>query len=159
MIGLYLAARADTRTVATMTRRLASISVAHRMAGHHIDTWHPATLDVLSGLRRARGMAQRRAEALIVPLARRLLAGCGTSLIDTRNRVLLLVGLGAAVRRSGLAALDIDDVAVLPDGLRLTFRRSKGDQEGTWQTVAAYEVWLAAAGVAAGRVFRSVDCM
>lgn len=168
-IGLYLAAHADTRTVATLTRRLASISVAHRMAGHHLDTRHPAIRDVLSGLRRARGTAQRRAEALTVPLARRLLAGCGTSLIDTRDRALLLVGLGAALRRSELVALDIDDVAVLPDGLRLTIRRSKGDQDGAGQAVAvgrtgtgtcpiaAYEAWLTAAGIAAGRVFRSVD--
>src|SRR3954471_1103581 len=50
-----------TRAVATLTRRLASLSVAHRMAGHHLDTRHPAIRDVMSGLRRARGTAQRRA--------------------------------------------------------------------------------------------------
>ncbi|MEA1835170.1 tyrosine-type recombinase/integrase [Methylobacterium durans] len=168
-IGLYLAAHEAVLSVATLTRRLASVSVAHRMAGHHLDTRHPAIRDVMSGLRRARGTAQRRAEALTVPLARRLLAGCGERLIDARDRALLLVGLGAALRRSELVALELTDVALLPEGLRLTIRRSKGDQEGEGQLVAvgrtgtatcpaaALEAWLAAAGIGEGRVFRGID--
>jgi integrase len=65
--------------------------------------------------------------------------------------------------------LDVGDVVVLPEGLRLTIRRSKGDQEGEGQVLgvgrtdgatcpaAAVTAWLAAAGIAEGAVFRSVD--
>ncbi len=65
--------------------------------------------------------------------------------------------------------LDVNDVAVLPEGLRLTVRRSKGDQEGEGQVigigrtdsatcpVAATAAWLTAAGIIAGAVFCSIN--
>lgn len=168
-VGLFLAAHADALSVATLTRRLSAIAVAHRMAGHAMDTRHPAIRDVMRGLRRAKGVAQDHAEALTVPLLRRVLAGCGERLIDTRDRALLLVGFGAALRRSELVGLDHADVAVGPEGLLVTIRRSKGDQEGEGQVVAvgrtgtatcpaaAYAAWIAAAGISEGAVFRGVD--
>jgi integrase len=136
-----------------------------------MDARHPAIRDVMRGLRRARGTAQRHAEALTTPLLRRVLdASDGLqTLLDIRDRALLLVGFAAALRRSELVALDVADVTVLPEGLRVAIRRSKGDQEGEGQViavgrtgtatcpVAAYETWLAAAGIAAGRAFRSVN--
>jgi integrase len=63
-------------------------------------------------------------------------------------------------------ALTVDEVAVSAEGLRVTIRRSKGDQMGEGQVIAvmrtgtatcpagAYEAWLAAAGIACGPVFR-----
>jgi integrase len=168
-VGLYLAAHATVLAVATLTRRLSTIATAQRMAGHQLDSRHPAIRDVMRGLRRARGTAQRHAEALTTDRLRRLLATCGDRLIDTRDRALLLVGFAAALRRSELVALDVADVAVAPEGLRVTIRRSKGDQEGAGQVVAigrtgsptcpvaAYEGWIAAAEITEGRAFRAVD--
>ena len=124
---------------------------------------------VLRGLRRAKGVAPRHAEALTTPYLRRLLDTCGDKLIDVRDRALLLVGFAGAFRRSEIVGLDLDDVVVLPDGLRVTIRRSKSDQEGEGQTVAigrtatatcpaaAFEAWIAAAAITSGRAFRSVD--
>lgn len=167
-VGLYLAAHETALSMATLTRRLSTIAVTHRMAGHPMDTRHPAIRDVLRGLRRAKGVAQDHAEALTVPLLRRLLATCGDRLIDRRDRALLLVGFGAALRRSELVGLAVDDVVVVPEGLRVTIRRSKGDQEGEGAVIAvgrtgsatcpaaAYTAWLEASGVAEGAVFRGV---
>lgn len=168
-VGLYLAAHADALSVATLTRRLSSIAVAHRLAGHALDTKAAAIRDVMRGLRREKGTAQRHAEALTVPLIRRVLATCGSRLIDVRDRALLLVGFAAALRRSELVALTLDDVTVVPEGLRITVRRSKADQEGAGEVLAvgrtgtvtcpveAYESWLAAAGLTEGRVFRAIN--
>jgi integrase len=47
-----------------------------------------------------------------------------------RDRALLLVGFAAALRRSELVALDVADVAFVPEGMILTLRRAKTDQEG-----------------------------
>lgn len=169
MIGLYLAAHADLLSVATLTRRLSSIATAHRLASHALDTKHPAIRDVMRGLRREKGTAQRHAEALTVPLMRRVLDTCGDRLIDLRDRALLLVGFAAALRRSELVALTLDDVAVVPEGLRITIRRSKADQEGAGAVlavgrtgtatcpVAAFLAWVAAAGIETGRVFRAIN--
>lgn len=168
-VGLFLAAHEDALSVATLTRRLSAIAVAHRMAGHAMDTRHPAIRDVMRGLRRAKGVAQDHAEALTVPLLRRVLASCGDRLIDRRDQALLLVGFGAALRRCELVALDHADVAVGPEGLRITIRRSKGDQEGEGQVVAvgrtgtatcpatAYEAWITAAEISEGAVFRGIN--
>lgn len=168
-VGLYLAAHETALAVATLTRRLSAIAVAHRMAGHPMDTRHPAIRDVMRGLRRAKGSAQDHAEALTVPLLRRLLATCGDRLIDQRDRALLLVGFGAALRRSELVGLDVDDVVVVPEGLRVTIRRSKSDQDGEGAVLAvgrtgretcpaaAYAAWLAASGIMEGAVFRGIS--
>ena len=167
-VGLYLAAHADTLSVATLTRRLSSIAIAHRLAGHSLDSKHPAIRDD-EGLRREKGTAQRHAEALTVPLIRRVLNTCGSRLIDLRDRALLLIGFSAALRRSELVALTLEDVDVVPEGLRITIRRSKADQEGAGEILAvgrtgtatcpveAFQAWVAAAGIETGRVFRCIN--
>jgi integrase len=47
-----------------------------------------------------------------------------------RDRALLLLGFGDAFRCSELVALDVADLEKTEDGLRVTIRRSKTDQDG-----------------------------
>jgi hypothetical protein len=61
-IGLYFAACAGHLSVATLRHRLAAISVANKLAGHRIDTRHPAIADVLSGIRRELGSRARTSD-------------------------------------------------------------------------------------------------
>lgn len=68
-----------------------------------------------------------------------------------------------------LVAFDLADIAVQPQGLRITIRRSKTDQGGEGAVLpvnrtsrptcpaAAFEAWLAASGIIEGAVFRGVD--
>ena len=51
----------------------------------------------------------------------------GDSLIDIRDRAVLLIGYAGAFRRSELVGLDVEDIAEVEDGLRITL---VGDQEG-----------------------------
>jgi integrase len=167
-IGAYIAGHADTLSIATLQRRLAAISVAHRHAEHYLDTRHPAISSVMRGLRREKGSAQRQVEAATLPLLCQLVAACGSDLIGLRDRALLLVGFASALRRSELAALDVSDITICEEGVRISVRRSKGDQVGRGELVAigrtgsvicpikALEHWLTAVGIAEGRVFRSV---
>ena len=64
-------------------------------------------------------------------------------------------------RRSELVALDVADIEFTDDGLRVTIRRSKTDQEGQGATIAisrggtscpvkAVKAWLDAAGISEG---------
>lgn len=168
-VGSYLADHETRLSVATLTRRLSAIAVAHRMAGFLMDTRAPAIADVMQGLRNRHGSAQRHAEALTIPRLRQVLDRIGDSLGDRRDRALLLVGTAAALRRSELVALDVADITVQPEGLRLVIRRSKTDQGGEGAVlpvnrtgrltcpVAAYTAWLAAAAITEGAVFRAVD--
>ena len=90
-------------------------------------------------------------------------------LIGVRDRALLLVGFAGAFRRSELVALDVDDMADTTDGLVVTIRRSKTDQEGAGEQIGipygsdpatcpvrSYRAWLDASGVTSGPVFRAV---
>jgi integrase len=76
-------------------------------------------------------------------------------------------GFAGAVRRSELVALQDKDLAECVDGLRVTIRRSKTDQEGAGHSIAilrwvricpveAVQNWLQLAGISTGFVFRSV---
>jgi len=168
-VGLYLTDLAARLAVATLGRRLAAIIVAHRLAGQPFESGHPAIRDVLRGIRRSRGTAQRRVAPATTAIARAMAASCGETPLGWRDRALILVGFAAALRRSELVALQVADVAIAPEGARLTLRRSKTDQEGAGEVVGvvrtgtstcpvlALQAWLEASEIAAGPVFRSVD--
>ena len=129
-MGSYLADRAATRATATLARRLAAISTAHRLAGHHLDTRHPAIRTVMQGIRRTHGTAPCKANPLRTSALRTLLDTCGTTrLIDLRDRALLLLGLASALRRAELAALTVADLDFVEEGVTLAVARSKTDQE------------------------------
>ena len=94
-------------------------------------------------------------------------AGVKVATIRRRDRALLLLGFAGALRRSELVALQVEDLAVLPQGLKVTIRRSKTDQEGAGQViaimrgevhcpVAAVQDWLQAAAITTGPVLRRV---
>ena len=53
-----------------------------------------------------------------------------SGLIGLRDRALILLGFAGAFRRSELVGLDVEDCSFGKDGLIVTLRRSKTDQEG-----------------------------
>lgn len=169
-VGLYLSSAADRLAVATLGRRLAAIAAMHRLHGHRLDTGNAAVRDVLRGIRRLRGTAQRRVAAATTSVVRAMAAAtCGRSLIDARDSAIVLFGFGAALRRSEIVALDFNDIEIVPEGARVYLRRSKTDQTGEGAVigvartgtascpVAALLNWISAAGVTKGRLFRRID--
>ena len=156
--------------VATLDRRLVAIARAHQLAGHPSPTSDEWVRTVLKGIRRARSAAQRRVAPIGIAVLRQAVAALPDTLLGIRDRALLLLGFAAALRRSELIALDLDDVQFVPEGLILRLRRSKTDQAGegvlkgiplgqhaTTCPVRALQVWIKAAGLAEGALFRPLD--
>lgn len=56
-----------------------------------------------------------------------------------RDRALLAIGMAGVFRRSELVALCLADVEWVKEGLRVTIRRGKTDQEGAGATIAIPE--------------------
>jgi site-specific recombinase XerD len=121
----------------------------------------------LRGIRRAVGTAPKRKAPAVAEIMHRMSRAAALDLKGLRDRALLLLGFGGAFRRSELAALNVDDLEFTDDGLRVTIRRSKTDQEGQGVTIAivkggaccqvkAIMEWLAAARIEAGPIFRPV---
>lgn len=170
-LGLYLTAHADNMAPATLARRVSAVAIVHRLAGLHLDTRHPAIRDVLSGIRRMRGTAPRRAAPTTTALVRRMVGVCaGNTMRGLRDRVLILVGFSGAFRRSELCAIERDDLTFNDQGVRIRLKRSKRDQEGAGEfvgimriagsttcPVAALEAWLTAAAITSGPMLRGVD--
>jgi site-specific recombinase XerD len=133
-VALYVTHLARSgAAAATIQRRLAAISQVHQLAGHV----PPPTADwevrqVVQGIRRRLGTAPAQKEAVLTATLRRLVGTCDPSTrAGARDRALLLIGFGAALRRSELVALDIEDVTETDEGLRVRIRRSKTDPEGS----------------------------
>jgi integrase len=97
-----------------------------------------------------------------------MVATAPDKLAGLRDRALLLVGFGGALRRSELVALDVADIAETETGLLVTIRGSKTDQERAGTTIAiargdvacpakALREWLDAARIESGPIFRPID--
>jgi integrase len=169
-VALYLTDMADRYAVATMQRRLSAIAVVHRMKGLPNPCDHAAVKTVWAGIRREKGTAPRRKAPALLELVRQVMEGLGTRPIDSRDRALILMGFAGAFRRSELVGLDVNDVQATSEGLRVTIRRSKTDQEGEGQVIGipygsnpqtcpvrALRAWLDIAGITEGSLFRSVN--
>ena len=142
-IAMYVVRLADQGlAVSTIRVALAAIRTAHLLAGRSIDLRHPSLAMVLEGVTRSKGVRPRRQAAPAVPdLLRLMLAKRASSAqpLGARERAMLLIGFGAALRRTELVGLRLGDVERVPDkGLLLTIGRSKTDQHGKGQRVAVW---------------------
>ncbi|MFM2045249.1 MAG: hypothetical protein RLY86_3825 [Pseudomonadota bacterium] len=143
LIGLYLVKAAERLKVPTLRVHLAAIATAHRLAGIPVDLKHPRIALVLDGLARGQaGRPVRQAAPILLESLPHLLAAQPDGPLGVRNRAMLLIGYGAALRRSELVALRVGDVERLPGrGVEVAVRRSKTDQHGRGEAVA---IWAAA---------------
>ncbi len=172
LLAMYATKRADDGVaVSTLRVDLAAIRTAHLLASVPLDMRHPRLAMVVEGITRGRGTRPARQAAPAVPDVLRLLLGAcqpSSTALGARDRAMLLLGFGAALRRSELVALKLGDVVTVPGrGLRVLVRRSKTDQHGHGQDiaiwanradillcpVAALEFWLAQRNQA-----RDLDC-
>ena len=156
-VATYLSFLADRGlSAASIGQRAAAIAHRHRKAGHEAPTTNPVVQDALKGIRRTVGAAPRRKSAATADRIRLMLDACPHTMIGIRDRALLALGFAGALRRSELVALQVSDLEEVPDGYRVTIRRSKTDQTGQGheiviprglriRPVAAVQAWLQAA--------------
>lgn len=180
----YLTALAQAGAkVGTISRRLSAIRFVHQMRDQPDPTRNARVIAVWEGIRRTHGAPPEQAAPLMPPELFDVLDACPTvktwrtpgrlaepDLAGARDRALLLVGFVAALRRSELAALTVDQVADHPNGLVLTLPRSKTNQTGEHVEVVvlpraghpercpvtAIERWCQLAGVTDGALLRPV---
>ena len=169
LIAQYLARYAAELSVATLRRRIVAIGRAH--AAQNI--LNPCETEVVrlafQGIRRTYGRPQRRVKALTKEHLVKITALLGDSVRDIRDLALLLIGFGGAFRRSELSAVDCTAVSSSPEGIVVTLRKSKTDQEGEGRSilisydhgllcpVRALQRWKAISEISAGPIFRPID--
>ena len=171
-VALYIADSASILASGTIARRLTSITKAHQAAGFKdspATTRHFVVGETLKGIRRTIGTAQHGKAPLLSADIRRIIAARCEDLLGLRDSALILVGFAGGFRRSELAGIHICDLKFSADGVVVTVRKSKTDQEGSGREVGlpfgasqdtcpvrTLRQWLDRAGIREGPVFRSV---
>ncbi len=175
-IAAYIAELADPgddrspAAVATITRRLAAIGEAHKLAGHVSPCGEALVRETMKGIRRTLGIAQRQKKPVTTADIRAAVPRLPLTVQGDRDRVVLLLGFASGMRRSELAGLDVEDLEAVPDGLLVHLGRSKTDQEGRGRRVeivygtdtatcpvTAVRTWLTRSGFTTGALLRPVD--
>lgn len=168
-VATYLADHAGKLSVATLVRRLASLSKAHEASGLRNPTRSPLVSATLRGIRRTHGSAQSQAKPLLLEDLFRVLSLMGEETRDMRDRALLLIGSAGGFRRSELIGINREDVESVRHEVIITVRRSKTDPLGLGREIAiplgrtrncpvsALEGWLSASDRGEAAFFRRVD--
>ena len=142
------------------------------------DVHNPQLVNVLDGIRRARGRpVLKQATTLTSDEFRQAVENLPNSVQGIRDRALLLLGFAGAPRRSKLCNLDVAFggtgkgwLKFTPEGIAICIRYSKENQEGVpleevavlvracriTCPVEAIRVWIELSGISKGALFRVV---
>ena len=135
IVGLYLTQLSKISKFSTLKRRLASISVIHKIKGFHLDTKHPVIRENLIGIKRKIGNYQKGKKPILINDLYKVidlieLNKVNKYLLSTRDKSILLIGFAGGFRRSELVSLKKSDLEFVSEGLKITLRKSKSDQYG-----------------------------
>ena len=140
IISLYLTKLAKTSKFSTLKRRIASISVIHKMKGHYLDTKHPIIIENLLGIKRVNGSNQKAKKPILINDLKLIINVIGeTKQVNKRkirDKAIILVGFSGGFRRSELVNIEYEDIEFVNEGVKIIIKRSKTDQSGEGMTKA-----------------------
>jgi len=150
ILSLYLTHLSATSKFSTLKRRIASISVIHKIKGHYLDTKHPIIMENLHGIKRVKGTNQKAKKPILINDLKSIIKVIDNYLANNefgevdciipesskkignkiRDKAIILVGFSGGFRRSELVNIDFDDVEFVSEGVKIFIKRSKTDQSG-----------------------------
>src|SRR5579872_821476 len=167
-VASYIAECAGHLKPGSIQRRLNAIAEAHKAVGLDSPTSAGIVKNVMKGIRRTLGTAPAQKSPALTDDIRAMVDVADAGLIGARDRALILLGFAGAFRRSELVALDFEDCVFSKDGLTVTLRRPKTDQQGAGRKVGipygsnpetcpvrTVQAWIEAAAISTGSVFRA----
>jgi integrase len=166
----YIAECAGRLKVGSVHRRLNAITEAHKAVGLESPTHSPIVANTMKGIRRTLGVPSTPKAPALTDDIRAMVGATAAGIIGVRDGAVILLGFAGAFRRSELVGLDFEDCAFGKDGLTITLRRSKTDQQGTGRKIGIpygsnpetcpvrnVQSWLELAAISTGPLFRSVS--
>jgi site-specific recombinase XerD len=134
IVSFYITDLSSTSKVSTLKRRLASISVIHKLKGHYIDIKHPLIIENLMGIQRKKGVFQKSKKPILINELKEIINIIDNSEKDerkkARDKALMLIGFSGGFRRSELVNIDLEDLEFTKEGVKIFLKRSKTDQSG-----------------------------
>ena len=173
VLTLYLTHLSKSSKYSTLKRRLASISVIHRLNGHYLDTKHPVITENLLGIKRVKGTYQKSKKPILINDLKLIIKAIDEDKNlnnKTKNKALLLTGFAGGFRRSELVAILYEDIEFVEEGVKIFVRRSKTDQSGEGMTkgipyfsnnkycpVISLKQWIQEKKIKSGKIFDMSD--
>ena len=173
IITLYLTHLTKSSKFSTLKRRLASISVIHKLSGHYIDVKHPMITENLMGIKRILGSHQKAKKPILINDLKLIINLVDKEKNETnrfKNKALILVGFAGGFRRSELVAILYEDLDFVPEGVKIFVKRSKTDQSGEGMTkgipyftnpeycpVVSLKKWIEKSEIKSGKIFDISD--
>jgi len=172
IVALYLTyLSGKDAKMSTLRRRLVSIGMMHKLKGHYLDTKHPVIIENLMGIKRTKGSIQRGKKPILINHLKAIINVINElkteEIKKVRDKTLILVGFGGGFRRTELVSIDYEDLEFVPEGVKITLRRSKTDQfgEGTikglpyfsnekYCPVVHLKKWIKISNIQQGPIFR-----
>ena len=128
IIAIYITNLSKSSKFSTLKRRIASISVIHKLKGHYIDTKHPIIMENLHGIKRTLGSRQKAKKPILINDLKLIIKAIDQHKI--RDKALILLGFAGGFRRSELVNILHEDIEFVPEGVKILIKRSKTDQSG-----------------------------
>jgi len=172
IVSLYLT-HLSTKDIkmSTLKRRLVSIGVIHKLKGYYLDTKHPSIIENIMGIKRRKGSVQKGKKPLLINNLKQIInvidEDKNNEIKTIRDRSIILIGFSGGFRRNEIVSLDYDDLDFVPEGLKITLKRSKTDQfgEGTLKGLPYFESsqycpvlslkkWIKISNINSGPLFR-----
>ena len=173
VLSLYLTYLSKSSKFSTLKRRLASISVIHKLSGHYIDTKHPVITENLMGIKRVIGSYQKAKKPILINELKLIVDSIdkdSNKKNKIQNKALILIGFAGGFRRSELVAIDYEDIEFVNEGVKIFVRRSKTDQSGEgmikaipyfdnkiYCPVLALKRWIEFNEIKSGKIFEISD--
>ena len=172
IVSLYLTFLSTKEVkMSTLKRRLVSIGVINKLKGHYLDTKHPSIIENIMGIKRRKGSIQKGKKPLLISNLKELI-----NVIDKQNkaeikklrdRSIILIGFSGGFRRNEIVSLNYEDLDFVPEGLKISIRRSKTDQFGegsikalpyfdntNYCPVITLKNWIDLSNISSGPLFR-----
>ncbi len=174
ILALYLTHLSSTSKFSTLKRRIASISVIHKLKGHYLDTKHPVIMENLHGIKRAKGSKQKTKKPILISDLKLIINAIDkinqSEKKKIRDKALLLIGFSGGFRRSELVNLDYEDIEFVNEGIKIFIKKSKTDQsaEGMIKAIPYFENklfcpvrnlknWIDYSETISGKIFKISD--
>ena len=171
IVSIYLTHLSKNSKISTIRRRLVSISMVHKLKGHYLDTKHPIITENLLGIKRVKGSIQKGKKPILINHLKSIVNVIDEQKCEEikrlRDRSIILIGFGGGFRRTELISIDYEDLEFVPEGLKITIRRSKTDQFGEgmikglpyfsneiYCPVTSLKRWLEISKIKSGPIFR-----
>ena len=174
ILSIYLTHLAASSKFSTLKRRIASISVIHKLKGHYLDTKHPIIMENLHGIKRVRGTNQKAKKPILINDLKMIINKIDevkqSETKKFRDKAIILIGFAGGFRRSELVNIDYEDLDFVNEGVKIFIKRSKTDQSGegmikaipyfenqSYCPVKKLKDWINSNQINSGKIFQLSD--